>query len=78
MFHTEEKKAEIKALGVLLKNGRTLRKLSMRALGKLVGVNNATICDMEHGNYSPDFGVMVKISRVLSIPLAEFACVVKS
>lgn len=61
-------------LGQLLRLARELKGLSLRELEKLSGVSNAEINHIETGHTKePGFRTVVKLARVLGVPIERLA-----
>ena len=60
-------------IGVVIKNERNKKGISVRKLAELSGVSPTTICDLENGNTKTHtFETMVKLSKVLDIDMNNF------
>ncbi len=60
-------------IGVVIKNERNKKGISVRKLAELSGVSPTTICDLENGNTKTHtFETMIKISKVLDIDMNNF------
>lgn len=56
-------------IGIIIKDIRTRRGLSIRALGELSGVQFANIGKLERGEYNPSVNILNKILLALSCEL---------
>ena len=60
-------------IGVVIKNERNKKGISVRKLAELSGVSPTTISDLENGNTKTHtFETMVKLSKVLDIDMNNF------
>lgn len=60
-------------IGVVIKNVRNKKGISVRKLAELSGVSPTTISDLENGNTKTHtFETMVKLSKVLDIDMNNF------
>lgn len=60
------------SIGLRLKRVRTHNNLSQRQLGRLSGVANATISQIENGRLNPTVGMLKKVLSGIPYSLAEF------
>jgi transcriptional regulator with XRE-family HTH domain len=56
-------------IGIIIKDIRTRRGLSIRALGELSGVQFANIGKLERGEYNPSVNILNKILLALNCEL---------
>lgn len=60
-------------IGVVIKNKRNQKGISVRKLAELSGISPTTISDLENGNTKTHtFETMVKIAKVLDIDMNDF------
>ncbi len=61
----------MKRFGENLRAYRSIKKLSQRKLGELLGVSARTVSDWECGNTEPDIKTIKEITNVLNVSLDE-------
>ncbi len=61
-----EKKKKIKKLGILIKQERDAKNLSLREFAKKVGVSHVAISHIEYGKVEAKKETLVKIARILN------------
>jgi transcriptional regulator with XRE-family HTH domain len=64
-------KAELAALGALLRAQRLAAALSLRELSALTNVSNAYLSELERGLHEPSLRVLRAITSALGTPLAS-------
>jgi transcriptional regulator with XRE-family HTH domain len=64
-------KAQLEALGALLRAQRTAADLSLRELSERTRVSNAYLSQLERGLHEPSLGVLRAIASALGVPLAS-------
>jgi transcriptional regulator with XRE-family HTH domain len=64
-------KAELAALGALLRAQRVAAALSLRELSALTNVSNAYLSELERGLHEPSLRVLRAITSALGTPLAS-------
>jgi transcriptional regulator with XRE-family HTH domain len=63
-------KAQLEALGGLLRAHRTAADLSLRELAERTQISNAYISQLERGMHEPSLSVLRAITSALGLPLA--------
>ena len=64
-------KAQLEALGALLRAQRTAADLSLRELSELTKVSNAYLSQLERGLHEPSLSVLRAIASALGMPLGS-------
>jgi transcriptional regulator with XRE-family HTH domain len=64
-------KAQLAALGALLRAQRVSAELSLRQLAERTNVSNAYLSELERGLHEPSLRVLRAIAAALGIPLAS-------
>jgi transcriptional regulator with XRE-family HTH domain len=64
-------KAQLEALGALVRAQRTAADLSLRELSERTKVSNAYLSQLERGLHEPSLGVLRAIASALGVPLAS-------
>jgi transcriptional regulator with XRE-family HTH domain len=64
-------KAQLEALGALLRAQRTAADLSLRELSELTKVSNAYLSQLERGLHEPSLSVLRAIASALGVPLGS-------
>jgi transcriptional regulator with XRE-family HTH domain len=64
-------KAQLEALGALLRAQRTAADLSLRELSERTKVSNAYLSQLERGLHEPSLGVLRAIASALGVPLGS-------
>ncbi len=64
-------KAQLEALGALLRAQRVSAELSLRELAQLTNVSNAYLSELERGLHEPSLRVLRAIASALGTPLAS-------
>ena len=64
-------KAQLEALGALLRAQRTAADLSLRELSERTKVSNAYLSQLERGLHEPSLSVLRAISTALGVPLGS-------
>lgn len=64
-------KAQLAALGALLRSQRLSAELSLRELAELTKVSNAYLSELERGMHEPSLRVLRAIASALGMPLAS-------
>src|SRR3954467_13465820 len=64
-------KAQLEALGMLLRTQRVAAELSLRELSARTDVSNAYLSQLERGLHEPSLSVLRAIPRALGIPLGS-------
>ena len=64
-------KAQLEALGALLRAQRTAADLSLRDLSERTKVSNAYLSQLERGLHEPSLSVLRAISTALGVPLGS-------
>lgn len=62
-------KAQLEALGVVLRAQRRAANLSLRELSELTSVSNAYLSQLERGLHEPSLRVLRAIAAALGVPL---------
>jgi transcriptional regulator with XRE-family HTH domain len=65
----EPLKAQLEALGALLRAQRVAADLSLRELSERTKVSNAYLSQLERGLHEPSFSVLRAIASALGVPL---------
>src|SRR5512132_68706 len=65
----EPLKAQLEALGALLRAQRMAAELSLRELSERTKVSNAYLSQLERGLHEPSFSVLRAIASALGVPL---------
>lgn len=68
-MNDEPLKAQLEALGALLRAQRMAADLSLRELSERTKVSNAYLSQLERGLHEPSFGVLRAIASALGVPL---------
>jgi transcriptional regulator with XRE-family HTH domain len=64
-------RAQLEALGALLRAQRTAAQLSLRELAERAEVSNAYLSQLERGLHEPSLGVLRAIAGALGTPLGD-------
>ena len=64
-------KAQLEALGALLRAQRRAADLSLRELSVRTNVSNAYLSQLERGLHEPSLGVLTAITSALGVPLGS-------
>lgn len=64
-------KAQLEALGALLRAQRLAARLSLRELSERTNVSNAYLSQLERGLHEPSLTVLRAIATALGVPLAS-------
>lgn len=64
-------KAQLEALGALLRAQRRAADLSLRELSERTKVSNAYLSQLERGLHEPSLGVLTAIASALGVPLGS-------
>jgi transcriptional regulator with XRE-family HTH domain len=64
-------KAQLEALGALLRAQRTAADLTLRQLSERTKVSNAYLSQLERGLHEPSLSVLRAITTALGVPLAS-------
>ncbi|MGB7094027.1 MAG: helix-turn-helix domain-containing protein, partial [Anaerolineales bacterium] len=67
-----EKAEKTMDVGVRLRELRTERGLSMRALARLSGLSTNALSMVERGKTSPSVSTLYKLSEALEVPITAF------
>jgi transcriptional regulator with XRE-family HTH domain len=65
-------KAQLEALGALLRSQRVAAELSLRELAERTSVSNAYLSQLERGQHEPSLRVLKAIASALGVPLEAF------
>lgn len=66
---TDPWKAQLEALGALLRAQRKAADLTLRDLSERTNVSNAYLSQLERGLHEPSLGVLTAIASALGVPL---------
>lgn len=69
---TVEKDARVSDVGIRLRELRTERNMSMRALARESGLSTNALSMIERGRTSPSVSTLYKISNALDLPITAF------
>lgn len=62
----------LKRIGGRVRDIRKSKKISLRKLGDICGLDYSFICIMENGKYSPNVTTLKRIADALKVDIKEF------
>jgi putative transcriptional regulator len=59
-------------VGLAIRHARNARGLRQKDVAEMVGVDRTVISKLENGHASPTLDMLLKVARVLHVPVSDF------